>query len=460
MSTDLHTQIHDYAGYFGSTLPDIDLESLLTQPVAPQQLPRPKPPEPRRPRWAVALAAGVVVLLLVGGIAWLAGVFGGNAQPVIQPSPTSVPTTPVPSTTTPPEQPGSGTTLAGPATVTDAPEPLVGQPTGRIVFQSSSQDGSYLWAVDANGEELVRLTDDSLRPFGPKWSPDGTHIAFNHDARCSVPITPDNDRGFVSCFEIYVMEADGSNLTRLTESAVNATFQVWSPDSSRIAFTSRDGVHVINTDGTGLFRLTDGAEILVWSRDGSRIGFEDAGWFIINSDGTGLTRLADVPPGAGVFSPSLTRIAFYENLYGDEGEPSLSVINIDGAVTRLTELPRLDPQMPAFPGDLTPVWSPDESKLAFTTCAENLDEATLFCRLYVVNADGSGLVPLGDGEFPAWSRDGSHLAFTEMGTFLADTGEGNRDMYIVGVDGSGLTRLTENLGTFTRYPSWFQSSNE
>jgi Tol biopolymer transport system component len=174
-----------------------------------------------------------------------------------------------------------------------------------------------------------------------------------------------------------------------------------------------------------------------------------------------LTLIANVPPGAGVFSPNLTRIAFYENLHGEEGEPSLSVINIDGAVTRLTELPRLDPQMPAFPGDLTPVWSPDESKLAFTTCGENIvGVGTLFCRLYVVNADGSGLVLLGDGEFPAWSPDGSHLAFTEMGTFLADTGEGNRDMYIIEVDGSGLTRLTENLGTFTRYPSWFQSSNE
>ncbi len=197
----------------------------------------------------------------------------------------------------------------------------------------------------------------------------------------------------------------------------------------------------------------------MWSEDGSRIGFENDGWFIINSDGTGLTRLA-VVPGGGVLSPSLTRVAFYEN--HPDVAPYLSVINVDGTgLTQLTELPRLDPQTPAFPGDSTPVWSPDESKLAFTTCAENIvGVGTLFCRLYVVNADGSGLVLLGDGEFPAWSPDGSHLAFTEMGTFLADTGEGNRDMYIIGVDGAGLTRLTENLGTFTRYPSWFQSSNE
>ncbi len=455
MSTDLIDQLRAYREHFDEPLPTIEADQVIERVTQPLRSPL-TPSKPRRPRsgWVYGLAAAVITLIL--GLV----VFGliDDQPDVIGPSPTSVPPPTTTPSTTPPSQQTS-TTLAGAV----VPGPLVGQPTGRILFTSSSQDGSYLWAVDANGGGLVRLTDDSLRPSGPKWSPDGTHIAFNHDARCSVPITADNDRGFVSCFEIYVMEADGSNLARLTESAVNATFEIWSPDSSRIAFTSGDGVHVINTDGTGLFRLTDRAEILVWSRDGSRIGFEDAGWFIINSDGTGLTLLANVPPGAGVFSPSLTRVAFYENPYGAEGEPepSLSVISIDGTVNRLTELPRLDPQTPAFPGDLTPVWSPDESKLAFTTCGENIvDEGTLFCRLYVVNADGSGLVLLGDGEFPAWSPDGSHLAFTEMGAFLADAGEGNRDMYIIGVDGSGLTRLTENLGTFTRYPSWFQSMNE
>ena len=78
------------------------------------------------------------------------------------------------------------------------------------------------------------------------WSPDGSKIAFYAAA--------DAD------YDIYVMDADGRNVTKLTQSPSSDRFPTWSPDGRRAAFTSdRDGddeVYIMNADGTGPVRLT------------------------------------------------------------------------------------------------------------------------------------------------------------------------------------------------------------
>src|SRR3990170_3729031 len=81
--------------------------------------------------------------------------------------------------------------------------------------------------------------------------------------------------------DIYVMNADGSGQTRLTNKPEEEQLPVWSPDGSRIAFISfRDSntkIYVMNADGSGQARLTDSPAIdgnAVWSPDGSRIAFE------------------------------------------------------------------------------------------------------------------------------------------------------------------------------------------
>jgi len=81
------------------------------------------------------------------------------------------------------------------------------------------------------------------------WSPDGSRIAF-HAATLS------------GDYDIYVIDANGANVTRLTQNAARDRFPTWTPDG-RIAFTTdRDGddeVYVMNSDGTGLVRLTNSA---------------------------------------------------------------------------------------------------------------------------------------------------------------------------------------------------------
>ena len=87
--------------------------------------------------------------------------------------------------------------------------------------------------------------------FYPAWSPDGTKIAFTSD-RDGIP-------------KIYVMNADGTNQTRITDNPASDEAPAWSPDGSKIAFTSdRDGnpeIYVMNADGTDQTRLTGFAHI-------------------------------------------------------------------------------------------------------------------------------------------------------------------------------------------------------
>lgn len=95
MTADLKTQIRDFAQEFGSGLPPVELEDLIDQQVAIE----PRAPKRRRPSWAVALVAAVVVLVLVGGVAWLVSSLGGESAPPITQTPAPSTTLSTPSTT-------------------------------------------------------------------------------------------------------------------------------------------------------------------------------------------------------------------------------------------------------------------------------------------------------------------------------------------------------------------------
>ena len=124
---------------------------------------------------------------------------------------------------------------------------LAQSPDGRIAFVSDRDGNDEIYAMNADGSGLARLTNNSAVDGFPSWSPDSRRIAFasNRDGNA----------------EIYAMNADGSGVVRLTNNSAGDDAPSWSPDGRRIAFVSnRDGnyeIYTMNADGSGATRLTN-----------------------------------------------------------------------------------------------------------------------------------------------------------------------------------------------------------
>ena len=248
----------------------------------------------------------------------------------------------------------------------------------KIAF-ASDRDGNYeIYVMNSDGSNQTRLTNNSALDTYLSWSPDGSKIVF----------TSDRDGNY----EIYVMNSDGSNQTRLTNNSSWDGYPAWSPDGTKIAFASNitgsSNIYTMNTDGTGKTRITNGpgdSDEPDWSPDGTKIAFEKCVMckiMTINPDGTNEINISNYPGAHNSYpawSPDGTKIAFYANRVAGVGY-QLYLMNSDGSnQTRVFN-------DPTFSGD--PDWSPDGSKIIFTS---NMDGDT---EIYTINPDGSNLTKL------------------------------------------------------------------
>jgi Tol biopolymer transport system component len=142
----------------------------------------------------------------------------------------------------------------------------------RLAFHAYAADlphsGIYVTDVSCLSGNIDCASSVTLLQYegsSPTWSPDGKKIAFQLDTDPSDDFRPD----------IFVMNADGSNPTNLTQSEDRDFGPVWSPDGQQIAFASYEDkpkIYLINPDGSNLTYLTDGYQP-AWSPDGRSIAF-------------------------------------------------------------------------------------------------------------------------------------------------------------------------------------------
>lgn len=273
---------------------------------------------------------------------------------------------------------------------------------GKIAFVSDRDGGPGIFLMNVDGSDVTRITFDDRAVSSLRSSPDGTKLVFE---------ATDNAENIIS-----VINIDGSGETELVRESSDNGKPTWSPDGMKIAFmTARDGnpeIYTMNSaDGSGPTRLTSNPAV-------------------------------DTEPS---WSPDGTKIAFASNR---DGNSHIYTMNADGS--NPVELTHDGQCFRVGCIDSEPDWSPDGSTLLFTRNGNIwiylFSETTLFLR----TADASA---------PSWSPDGAKFAF------MSDT-DGNPEIYAMNAQHDlGLVRLTNNAGddsspAYIPMPSGFVVSDE
>lgn len=272
------------------------------------------------------------------------------------------------------------------------PDPLppfgLGGGTGRLAFFSYRDGNDEVYLINADGSGLTRLTTSLGYDKSPLWSPDGRSIAFT-----SVRY---------GGWDIWMMDADGSKPQRLTFDGAEKYPDAWSPDGNRIAVVSKQ-------HGTYDVFILD----------------------MVSGEMSPLVVSSAVDVNAA-WSPDGSRISFVSNV---EGTYHLYVIGVDG-----TNRKRLTPDGTNIPYG-TPSWSPDGRMIAFSWNGE----------IYMMDANGSNWQQLTDASYataiaPAFSPDGRWIAFVSNRA-------GNNDIYIMSLEDGRVIQLTDDPSN-DEHPIW------
>jgi Tol biopolymer transport system component len=253
----------------------------------------------------------------------------------------------------------------------------------RLLVVSDRTGNQDIYTLDSNSVVLTNLTQHAGNDVSGVWFPDGQRIAFLSDR--------DGDGGW----ELYVMTADGSGQTRLTNDSALVTYPIVSPDGTRLIFSSNHGgtwhAYRMNVDGTGRVPLTSGSGpsfALAWSPLGNLVALSDSGHlFLANPDGGSRKEIVadsltdSAGPGGAEFSPDGNRIAFFWGSHPPHPF-TLQIADVDGSgVGR-----RVGSIYFVNPGGLE--WSPDGNQILFDDGLES------WRQVFRINADGSAGLPL------------------------------------------------------------------
>lgn len=339
---------------------------------------------------------------------------------------------------------------------------------------SGGSDGFDLMKVDVDGSNLIRfrqiLGGENSYTSG-FLDPDADGIFGNCD---SCPLTSNAyPIVFTNEINIWSMNADGSNVVRLTPFVGTNTSDndpTISSDGRRIVFTSnrrfprpgdRNEIYVMNVNGTNPTRLTDRSGVNasdddrnpVFNPSGTKIAFVGTrqisgrsveNIFLMNADGTDQTQVTFFTNnlfnaiGNLSFSPDGTRILF-DDQRGDAGFNTWDIYSINTNGTGEIRLTTATGQ------DSNPSYSPDGSKIVFISLRNGSEE------VYLMNADGTNetrLTATIEQEYePAFTPDGRKIAFVRNRV--------DSKIFLMDLDGTSVRRVSAQTGSFyERQPSF------
>ena len=286
---------------------------------------------------------------------------------------------------------------------------------GHIAFHVRDSDGFVqTWVANKDLSNQVKLTSESADSGWAVWKPGGAKLAFDSTRADPDPTDPN------AINDIFKMNPDGSGVVKLTDSKYFDANAGWSPDGKRIAFDSdrrnhhgRQEIHVMDADGSNVSRVTPlpaKAEFdqaarfspderqLVFTRywgnrslSNGRVTAETAALFTVNVDGSGLRRLTSwgLRPNDADWSPDGNKIVFeayprfpnseFPEHAGHHGE--VYTMDADGGhLENITDNFRNG-------GSSDPVWSPDGKKILFLSA--HVEGGEFGIGLATMNPDGT-----------------------------------------------------------------------
>lgn len=309
-----------------------------------------------------------------------------------------------------------------------------------IIFEGKIYDvkaGKFIYGKRYKAEEeLLRLvahkmSDEVMKIFGEK-SIFTSKIVF-------ISNRTGND-------ELFMMDYDGHNQTRLTFNKVKDYMPAWSVDGKKIAYTSyrnnKAGLYILNPyEGTITEVKNIGTNFAPsFSPDRKKLAFSstlkdgNSAIFISTSDGKRVKRLTfnKVIDTAPSWSPTSREIAFTSNRLGT---PQIYIMDAEGANVRRV----------SFGGNYhdAPSWSPTGYAIAYVSRVFSIFD------IYVLNLRTQQIIKLTESnarnESPCWSPDGRHIIFSSTLT-------GTIQLYSIDYDGANLRRLTSKGEN--KLPDW------
>ncbi len=260
--------------------------------------------------------------------------------------------------------------------------------TSKIVFISKRDGNDELYMMDFDGHNQTRITFNTIKDYMPAWSADGRSVAYTsyRQGRAS----------------LYILDIYGGKQTEVQNGGTNFG-PTFSPDGKKLAFCStleegNSEIYVANSDGTNIKRLT-------------------------------FNKAIDTAPS---WSPTSREIAFTSDR---GGTPQIYIMDAEGSNVR-----RVSFGGSYFDG---PAWSPAGDMIAYVSRVD------LVFDIYILNLRTDQTVKLTESnarnESPSWSPDGRHIVFSSNRT-------GTIQLYSVDYDGTNMRRLTSTGEN--KLPDW------